>query len=284
MFDKSQYDKFHALNPDCIFHMPLACDYEAWNSFTLTAEDHKAYDCDISFIGSTYEEKCRYNDLSDIPDYIRGYTDGLIKAQLNVYGYNFIEDSLTDDFCREFKKCADWYPLGPDYTEDDRAIIADTYIGYKCTEQERLLTLRNISEHFNMDLYTLSDTSTLPKIHNRGGADSVTMMPKIFKCSKINLNMTNRPIRTGLPLRIFDIMGAGGFLLTNYQSELPDIFEIGKDLAVYESQEDLLRKIEYYLTHEEERTAIAKSGQEKVREYHNYAVKLEKMFEIAGIH
>lgn len=281
MFDLSQYNKFYPLNPDGIYYMPLACDYEAWNSIQLTADDHKRYDCDISFIGSTYEEKCRYNEIESIPDYIRGYVDGLIAAQLNVYGYNFIEDSLTDDFCRQFKKCADWFPLGEDYTEDVRAIIADTYIGYKCTEQERILTLKNISEHFHLDLYTLSDTSHFPKANCRGGADSVTMMPKIFKCSKINLNMTNRPIRTGLPLRIFDIMGAGGFLLTNYQAEIPEIFEIGKDLAVYESQQDLLNKIAYYLEHEEEREAIARSGQEKVKQFHSYKIKLEQMIEIA---
>lgn len=280
MFDQSQYLKFQHLNPERIFYMPLACDYEAWNSFTLTNEDHMEYDCDISFIGSTYEEKCRYNDIENLPEYIQGYVDGLIQAQLNVYGYNFIEDSLTDDFCKEFKECAGWYPLGEDYVEDTKAIIADTYIGYKCTEQERIHTLKNISEQFNLDLYTLSDTSHFPKANCRGGADSVTMMPKIFKCSKINLNMTNRPIKTGLPLRIFDILGAGGFLLTNYQAELPDIFEIGTDLVAYESQEDMLNKIAYYLEHEDERIQIAKNGQEKVRKYHSYKVKLEEITKI----
>ncbi|MCM1157832.1 MAG: glycosyltransferase [Bacteroidales bacterium] len=281
MFDYSQYEKFHPQNPDCIFHMPLACDYEAWNSLVLTDKDWEDYSCDISFIGSTYEEKCKYNQLEGIPDYIRGYVDGLIQAQLNVYGYNFIEDSLTDDFCRQFKEYAGWYPLGEDYTEDTKAIIADTYIGYKCTEQERLLTLQNISAHFHLDLYTLSDVSKLPQAHHRGGADSVTMMPKIFKCSKINLNMTNRPIKTGLPLRVFDIMGAGGFLLTNYQTELPEHFEIGKDLAAYESQEDLLHQIDYYLSHEDIRMEIAKNGQKKIEKLHSYSSRLEKMLKTA---
>ena len=284
MFDQSQYNKFAPKNPDNIYYMPLACDYEAWNSFELTEEDHKNYDCDISFIGSTYEEKCKYNDIvKDLSPFVKGYVDGLIAAQLNVYGYNFLEDALTDDFVKQFKKEAGWYPLGEDYTEDDRAIIADTYIGYKCTEQERFMTLKNISEHFKLDLWTLSDVSRFPKANFRGGADSVTMMPKIFKCSKINLSMTNRPIRTGMPLRMFDTMGAGGFLLTNYQAEIPEYFEIGKDLEVYESQEDLLNKIAYYLEHEDERIEIAKNGQEKVKNEHSYKIKLQKMLEMAGV-
>lgn len=284
MFDRSQYNKFISRNPENIYHMPLACDYEAWNSFELTKEDHKNYDCDISFIGSTYEEKCKYNDIvNDLSPFTKGYVDGLIAAQLNVYGYNFLEDSLTDEFVARFKKEAGWYPLGEDYTEDDKAIIADIFIGYKCTEQERFLTISNISEHFNFDLWTLSDTSRFPKAHVRGGADSVTMMPKIFKCSKINLSMTNRPIRTGMPLRMFDTMGAGGFLLTNYQAEIPEYFEIGKDLEVYESQEDLLNKIAYYLEHDDDRMAIAKNGQEKIKNEHTYSIKLQKILEMAGI-
>ena len=38
----------------------------------------------------------------------------------------------------------------------------------------------------------------------------------MFANSKVNLNITLRNIKTGIPLRALDIMGAGGFLLTNY--------------------------------------------------------------------
>lgn len=281
MFDRSQYEKFYAENPDHIFHMPLACDYETWNACMVTKEDRRLYTADISFIGSTYEEKCFYNKIENLPDDLRGYVEGVIQSQLNVYGYNFIEDALTEEFCSRFKESVQWNPLGEDYTEDVKAIIADTFIGEKCTEQERLLTLKKISEHADLDLYTLSDVSKLPKANNRGGADSVLMMPKIFKCSKINLNITSRPIKTGIPLRIFDILGAGGFVLTNYQAEILDHFEIGKDLAVYESQIDLLDQISYYLKHEDVRIEIAENGKKKVKEQHSYKVRLARILDLA---
>lgn len=284
VLDRMQHDKFSPMNPDCIFHLPMGCDVPTWDSVKVTAEEHKWYDCDISFVGSLYSEKCRYNEIEkDLPDYIRGYVDGLINAQLNVYGYNFIEDSISDEFAEEFKKYAAWEPLGEDYEEDIKGIVADTYIGYKCTEQERIRTLAAISEHFDMDLWTLSDTSMLPKVHNHGGADSNTMMPQIIKCSKINLNMTNRPIKTGLPLRIFDLMGAGGFVISNYQAEIPEIFIPDEDIVLYDSIPDLLDKIGYYLEHDEERKQIAKNGYEKVKMYHSYDVKLAQMFRMAGL-
>ena len=66
-------------------------------------------------------------------------------------------------------------------------------------------------------------------------------------------------------MRIFDVLGAGGFLLTNYQEELEDYFEIGKDLVCYSSEEDLLQKTAYYLEHDEERKQIARNGYLKVK-------------------
>ncbi len=284
LLDRMQYEKFVPVNPDCIFHLPLGCDLPTWDNIHVTQEEHKKYDCDISFVGSLYSEKCRYNEIEkDLPDYLRGYVDGLINAQLNVYGYNFLEDSITDEWAKEFKKYADWVPLAEDYAEDIRGIVADTYIGYKCTEQERIRTLSAISENFDMDLWTLSDTSMLPKIHNRGGADSNNMMPQIIKCSKINLNMTNRPIRTGLPLRIFDLMGAGGFVISNYQTEIPEHFIPGEDIVLYDSIPDLLDKIAYYLEHEDERMQIAENGHEKIKQAHTYDMRLITMFKLSGL-
>lgn len=299
LLDQAQWEKFSPMNPDCIFHLPMGADVPTWDSVKLSADDHLLYDCDISFVGSLYSEKTKYNDIEkDLPDYMRGFVEGLISAQRNVYGYNFLEDSITDDWAQEFKKYADWAPLGPDYSEDVKGIVADTYIGYKCTEQERIHTFQAIGEHFSMDLWTLSDTSPITTAYEcknviktkrkaqgvcvRGGADSNTMMPKIIKCSKINLNLTNRPIKTGLPLRIFDLMACGGFVLSNYQAEIPEIFIPDEDIVLYDSIPDMLNKIEYYLSHEDERKTIAQNGYNKVKQFHSYDHRISAMIEICG--
>lgn len=294
LLDRMQWEKFSPANPDCIFHLPMGADVETWDAVQVLSEDHRMYDCDISFVGSLYSEKTRYNEIEkDLPDEMRGYVDGLINAQLNVYGYNLIEDSITDEWAQEFKKYAEWAPLGEDYVEDVKGIVADTYIGYKCTEQERIRTFQAIGSYigqrkaegksYTFDLWTLSDTSLLRGVNCRGGADSNTMMPKIIKCSKINLNLTNRPIKTGLPLRIFDLMACGGFVLSNYQAEIPEIFVPGEDIVVYDSIPDMLQKIDYYLEHDEERSTIAKNGYEKVKRLHSYDERIAAMFTLSGL-
>jgi spore maturation protein CgeB len=284
VLDRLQREKFAPANPENIFHLPLGADVPTYDKVNVSASERISYGCDISFVGSLYTEKTRYNDFEKkLPDRIRGFAEGLIAAQQHVYGYNFLEDAITEEWANEFKKYADWAPLGPDYIEDVRGIVADTYLGYKCTEQERINTFNAISEHFDMDLWTLSDTKKLPKIHNRGGADSNNMMPQIIKCSKINLNLTNRPIKSGLPLRIFDLLACGGFVISNYQPEIPELFVPDEDIVLYDSIPDLLAKIEYYLAHEDERKAIARSGYEKVKKFHSYDERLKLMFEVCGL-
>lgn len=283
LFDRQLYNDFHHINPDGIFHIPLATNVRD-NYATATmasAADRARFSSDISFIGSLYSEKCLYNQIT-LPEKMRGYVDGLIEAQLLVYGYNFIEECVTPELIEAFCKVRPELINFPDSMKvDTKAVIAQHIISVKVAEQERLRYLKVLSEHFNVDLYTGSDTSSMPLIHNRGFAKTNTEMPIIFHQSKINLNFTAKSIRSGLSLRIFDVLGCEGFLITNYQAELPEHFNIGEDLEAYTSLDDLMGKCEYYLLHDKERQEIAHNGFEKVKKYHTYDIRLTQMLEIA---
>lgn len=283
LFDRQLYNDFHHINPDGIFHIPLATNVRD-NYATATmasAADRARFSSDISFIGSLYSEKCLYNQIT-LPEKIRGYVDGLIEAQLLVYGYNFIEECVTPELIEAFCKVRPELINFPDSMKvDTKAVIAQHIISVKVAEQERLRYLKALSEHFNVDLYTGSDTYSMPLIHNRGFAKTNTEMPIIFHQSKINLNLTAKSIRSGLSLRIFDVLGCEGFLITNYQAELPEHFNIGEDLEAYTSLDDLMGKCEYYLSHDKERREIAHNGFEKVKKYHTYDIRLTQMLEIA---
>lgn len=283
LFDRQLYNDFHHINPDGIFHIPLATNVRD-NYATATmasAADRARFSSDISFIGSLYSEKCLYNQIT-LPEKMRGYVDGLIEAQLLVYGYNFIEECVTPELIEAFCKVRPELINFPDSMKvDTKAVIAQHIISVKVAEQERLRYLKALSEHFNVDLYTGSDTYSMPLIHNRGFAKTNTEMPIIFHQSKINLNLTAKSIRSGLSLRIFDVLGCEGFLITNYQAELPEHFNIGEDLEAYTSLDDLMGKCEYYLSHDKERREIAHNGFEKVKKYHTYDIRLTQMLEIA---
>ena len=115
-----------------------------------------------------------------------------------------------------------------------------------------------------------------------GPVDYYDTMPYVFKCSKINLNITLKSIINGIPLRAFDIMGCGGFLLTNYQDDFVKYFTPGEDLVIYENQSDFLYKIKYYLAHEDERMQIAENGYTKVKNLHSFKIRLNKIMDIVN--
>ncbi|MCM1173605.1 MAG: DUF3880 domain-containing protein [Blautia sp.] len=286
LFDRAQYAFFQPYNPDHIYYLPLAANTGRWEKVILdmTDEDYRKYGGDVTFVGSLYSEKCRYDRLLEnnaLSAYTQGYVNGLIQAQMKVFGYNFLYDALSEKVIREIVSADPGFYRGQDvFLDTDRYLTAHQYIGMKLASVERHAVLLALSEHFDVSLYTRSNTSGLPKVHAKGGADTLTEMPRIFQASKINLNITMRPIETGLSLRVWDVLGCGGFLLTNYQAEIPEYFEIGKDLEVYENTKDLLEKTDYYLRHDAERVEIALNGYEKVARYHTYKIRLAEMIRI----
>ncbi|HOO79194.1 MAG TPA: DUF3880 domain-containing protein [Lachnospiraceae bacterium] len=283
MFDRAQYEYFRSRGPEHIFHLPLATNVARWDQVINTASPSQkaAFSSDISFIGSLYQEKNPYAKIKGISEYTKGYTEGIMEAQLGVYGCNFIEELLTPEIME------DYIQQVPDLTKSVYAntlspsyVMANHFIGMDIAVKERQRVLSRLSEQHDVALYTFSDTSALPNVHVKGGAKTLTEMPLVFHESKINLNITIRPIQTGLSLRVFDILGCGGFLLTNYQAELPEYYEIGTDLETFSSMEELDEKAAFYLKHEEQRRQIAQNGYEKTKAMHTYEIRVAQMIKI----
>ncbi len=59
--------------------------------------------------------------------------------------------------------------------------------------------------------------------------------------------MTAKPIRSRIPQRIWDVFGFEGFLISNYQTEIPEYFIPGEDIVLYDSSDSLMQLVDYYL-------------------------------------
>lgn len=276
IFDKALYNLHKDVNPDCIFHMPLCADVASMQN-VIRSSGNTGYAADVSFIGSLYTEKCPYNKVKNLPDYLRGYFDGLMQMQLEIYGCNFIYEKITDDMVQDFKKCEKIYQFPELSRKDEKAVIAYNYLNVKVSEMDRIRSLKKISENFELKLYTGSDTSMMPKAINCGFANSITQMPLIFNQSKINLQITARTIETGLSQRVWDVMSSGGFLLMNYQEEIFDYFDPGKDMDYWTCPEEMLDKISFYLGNDDIRNQICHNAYEKMISCHTPAHRMKFM-------
>lgn len=229
----------------------------------------------ISFLGSMYNERQgqrKYDNIA-MASYTRGYLDAAMNAQIKVYGYNFLPEITKKLNLKELEPTEN-------LLIDLEDVLADGILCKKMANIERTQILKRLSEIYQVKLYTKNPTPELPNVINMGSVDYYDMMPYVFKCSDINLNITLRSIKTGIPLRAMDIMGAGGFLMSNYQADFYRHFVPGEDLVLYESHDDLMDKCNYYLVHDAERRQIAANGYGKVKEFHNFEVRFNEIFDI----
>ena len=283
LFDYHQYTQFHGENPNCIFYLPLAANTARWDTLLHANEDESdrltpVYD--ISFVGSLYNEKSRLPHLP-LSDRDRDLCKQLLSARTPLSGLYQIEDALTSEIVNAIKNAdAEFYTMPDAFTDTDAFVAASYYLGMELSSRDRILLLKSLSEKFDVHLFTRSDSSVLPHIHCHGGVSTHTEMPFVFQQSKINLNVTMCSIQTGLSQRSYDILGCGGFLLTDYRGEIPEYFEIGKDLDCYETIEECHEKVAYYLAHDDLRREIADNGYQKVKAMHTYQIRIAHILKI----
>jgi len=278
LFDRVQFEQMQAIKEEHVYHMPLAVNTRRLNHLLGKDIERVTYQQDVSFVGSLYENNL-YRQIQYLPDILKGYLDGIIDAQEKVYGYNFIAEALDDTIIEQMNQFV-FLNLDTSYLWNERLVYTDM-LNAEVTHRERVKLLKAVNEKFDFKLFSASLSDELPKRVFHGIVSYETQMPKVFRESKINLNISLRSITSGIPLRAVDIMGAGGFLLSNYQPELAEYFIDGEDMVLFESCEDMLEKIAYYLEHEEERKQIAYSGWKKVQELYSYEHKLKQIFEIS---
>ena len=282
-FDSYMCDHLRSKGAETIYYAPLAVNPQRMCSVPITVEDEKRFGVDISFVGALYNEKHHFFErlCSKLDPYTIGYLEALIMAQTDIYGCDVMERCLTKDIIAKIEECMP-YSTPEGFLAPASHIYSNYYLARKVTETERMLMVELLSERFQMDLYTLDENVKIGRAVNRGIADYMIDMPKIFRLSKINMNVTGKSIHTGIPLRAMDIMGCGGFLLTNFQEDFFRHFEPDVDFVYYTSFEEMLDKAKYYLAHDEEREKIRRSALEKMTREHTFEIRVGQMLQIVN--
>lgn len=280
LFDKEPYLELKKAGIETVYYMPLPVNAVKIDRLLTQPYNQEKLSADVSFVGSLYNEDHNFFErLAGANEYLKGYLNGIMDAQLKVSGYNFIEETLTPHIIDALQKVCP-YENDRYGVETPSYIYANYFINRKLTAMERHTLLTLVAENYPLKLFTRNLSADIPGADNLGTVDYYNEMPYVFHNSKINLNITLRSIKSGIPLRAMDIMGAGGFLLTNFQADFLDYFVPDEDYVYYEDEHDMLRKIDYYLSHEEKRAEIARNGHAKVKEHHSFEKCFETIFNI----
>ena len=274
LFDYELYRRYRDSGVDTVYYLPLACNIQRLGS--AVNRYIGKYEHDITFLGNMYSDDTDfYAAIRYLPEYIRGYVDAAMEVQMKIFGTDMISETVNHEICEKIAEFAK-FDLGPLYNDCKDNVIR--FMIQKHTtviERSRLMTV--ISEAFNVDHYAKEKADGI-KAHYKGYADYIKEMPRVFATSKINLNITLRSIISGIPLRVIDILGSGGFCITNYQSEIAQYFENEESIVWYESYEELFAKLDYYLRNDSQRERIAAKGHEIVANDFTYEKRFGEMF------
>ncbi len=90
---------------------------------------------------------------------------------------------------------------------------------------------------------------------------------KAFNCSSISLNIS---LNGDANMRNYEILSVGGFLLTDilsYESGLDIFLEAGRDLETFANLDELVEKINYFMTHQHLTETYRNNGYRKYQEF-----------------
>ena len=112
---------------------------------------------------------------------------------------------------------------------------------------------------------------------------------KMYSRSAISLGFSEvQHAQTGeitrhIRLRDFEAPMSGALYFTGYQDELVEYYRIDEEIICYETKEELLDKVRYYLSHRSEGERVREAGLRRARRDHTWENRFRSLFRAVGL-
>lgn len=100
-----------------------------------------------------------------------------------------------------------------------------------------------------------------------------------FRSAKVLVNNMNFTEFDGVNNTLFEAAGCGAFVLCDAKAVLPSLFSVGEEVVTFDSRDDLLEKLRYYLSAagEAERLAIRERAWRRAHRDHTYQKRMQTL-------
>lgn len=251
----------------CLIEAPIPANSYIYKPYQLSEEEREQYSCDICFV-------CHASDVD-------GHIEELLRR---------IPELLWETVCAAYKGYQSYVSETGKFLYKQELFaeyIQETFDSYQIavTSEQLNFFAEDMYEWFNQRVFrqTLVDwildagftdiklwgngwkSADKYKGYAMGPAENGEILSKIYQASKI---VIGNNIHTTGAARVWETMLSGGFYLSNYIPEEDDavdirkIIEVDKDVVMFYDRDDLIKKLHYYLEHEEERQEMIKRGRE----------------------
>lgn len=281
-FDKLDAERMRQGGCPHVMYQPLSVNRENILEWKKRFLAKRRYIHDISLIANLYEDNAYDRCLDLLPENMQAYFRSIFEeAAFKWDGVNRVYGKTGQEILEYMKLVSPTLKINNPYNVEDVRYFEAMYLIRKLANIERVCVLNLLAEDHDVYLYTYSevDETLMPKVHRRPPVQVGEATSFIYAGTKINLNIALKGIEGGTTQRIMDIMGAGGFVLTNYCEETAELFEEDKEIVMFRTPEELIQKVNYYLEHEEEREQIARAGHERAMNDYTYEKKIKKLLD-----
>lgn len=171
---------------------------------------------------------------------------------------------------------------------DNRVILTIKQISFVLTKFLILIGLEKIVES-SITLKKIANLKQIPKNPKFSKKLKTVVRNPVFglemfktlASSKITLN-----IHGGIAgnyaanIRLFEATGVGSCLITDWKTNLKELFEIDHEVVAFRTAEECIEKVQWLINHPEEREKIAIAGQKRVLKDHTFEVRAMQLDEI----
>lgn len=277
VWDEAYADELKALGFKNVHPFSLATNPRRFKPRELTAEEARRFSVPLAFVGSIPKEESIRKLQAEIS--LPGLGEAVLKVKRAYPQWSCRQclRALGDELGPEAKRELDFFMQGTGFEK------LNLYLHWRLTFERRvqivrLLELEGLAVWGNDEWpIVLRDAHTF-----RGSIDYETETPLLYQSAGIIIDVPSAQLLTSVNQRVFDVLAAGGFILTGFQRDLAKFFKLGEEICCYRTPNELLRLIRHFLSRPEDRKKIASAGRERVLREHTYVHRARELIEIMG--
>ncbi|MCB9555736.1 MAG: glycosyltransferase [Deltaproteobacteria bacterium] len=153
------------------------------------------------------------------------------------------------------------------------------YVTWQATGRYRCEVLSQIRSH---RLHVYGDpgwSQLLPEAITHGPLNYGEPLADVYRTSAVNINMTSLQMPSAVNQRVFDVPLCGGFVISDRQSDLLELFDEQREVVCFNHVGELDEMVSYYARRPAERQAISRRARQRILAAHTYRHRLREMIE-----
>lgn len=271
VWDPTYIPEVRALGFEKVFPLPLATDPEIFRP--RPAAELAAWRSRAAFVGNSLTRSVaeKLARLPSSPEF-RKLFQRLARAYRE-RPYRRLKEVLIQEGLTE-------HPLITGLSPAERTDL-EAGIIWEATRNHRLALVKRLSP-FQPVVYGDQGWRRLVKkpFKVRPEVNYYDELPLVYGAADLNFNVTSLQMKAAVNQRVFDVPAAGGFLLTDYKAQLPELLEMGREIICYRQPEEIPELARFYLENNRAREEVINRGRGRILSEHTYGHRLQTMVDI----